>query len=512
MIRRHLLALLVAASLAACTPSTPMRLGADAPEQAADHRFDALRSDPPLVTAFLRRMPKGGDLHDHLTGAIYAESYLRWAAEDGLCIDAQALALAAIPRGKASCAAAGLVPAAQAETHAALYAALVDALSMRDFVPGAHSGHDHFFDTFGKFAAATGNTGAMLAELADRAAAENTLYLELMTGVGMGAARTLAEGVAWDEDLAALRDRLFAKGLLAIMPDARRDIDAAEREMQRQLGCGGAAARPGCGTTIRYLAAAIRTVPPAQVFAQLLLGFALAQSDSRIVGINLVAPEDDRVALADYRLQMRMLQFLHRAAPEVKIALHAGELTLGLVPPEDLRFHIRAAVETAGARRIGHGVDLAYEDDATGLLAEMAQRQVAVEINLTSNAMILGVVGERHPFPVYRRAGVPTVISTDDAGVERIDLTHEYQRAATTYGLGYAELKTLARNSLEYSFLPGASLWRSANPYAPVAGCAADRLGAPEPSSACRAHVGASERARLQWRLEAAFTAFEAQP
>jgi hypothetical protein len=41
-----------------------------------------------------------------------------------------------------------------------------------------------------------------------------------------------------------------------------------------------------------------------------------------------------------------------------------------------------------------------------------------VEINLTSNDQILGVHGAMHPFPAYRAAGVPTVLSTDDEGVE----------------------------------------------------------------------------------------------
>ena len=43
--------------------------------------------------------------------------------------------------------------------------------------------------------------------------------------------------------------------------------------------------------------------------------------------------------------------------------------------------------------------------------------------------------------------------SSDDAGVSRIDLTNEYFRAARDYGLGYPELKAIARNSLTYSFL-----------------------------------------------------------
>ena len=61
-----------------------------------------------------------------------------------------------------------------------------------------------------------------------------------------------------------------------------------------------------------------------------------------------------------------------------------------------------------------------------------------VEVNLTSNDVILGIKGADHPLPLYRKYGVPVTLSTDDEGVSRIDLTHEYVRAAMTYPLTYA--------------------------------------------------------------------------
>ena len=51
------------------------------------------------------------------------------------------------------------------------------------------------------------------------------------------------------------------------------------------------------------------------------------------------------------------------------MTLHAGEIVSGLVPPADLRSHIRQAVEIAGAERIGHGVDVVGETNAGQLLA-----------------------------------------------------------------------------------------------------------------------------------------------
>lgn len=53
--------------------------------------FNAIKSDTNLLAAFLHDMPKGGDLHNHLSGSVYAESYIAWAADDGLCINTETL-------------------------------------------------------------------------------------------------------------------------------------------------------------------------------------------------------------------------------------------------------------------------------------------------------------------------------------------------------------------------------------------------------------------------------------
>jgi adenosine deaminase len=196
---------------------------------------------------------------------------------------------------------------------------------------------------------------------------------------------------------------------------------------------------------------------------------------------------------------MRMFAFLKSRYPQVPLSLHAGELTLGLTPPRDLRFHIRDAVEVAGANRIGHGVDIAYEDGAVLLLARMARERIAVEINLTSNDVILGVKGVQHPLAIYRAAGVPVVLATDDPGVSRGDLTQEYMRAVTEQGLGYTDLRQISRDSLTYSFLEGESL-------SPA--CASLRQ---TPSPACHELLQRSAKAREQWRLEQALARFEAE-
>jgi adenosine deaminase len=221
-----------------------------------------------------------------------------------------------------------------------------------------------------------------------------------------------------------------------------------------------------------------------------------------------VAPEDNPVAIRDYALHMRIVRMLSDENPTVRVALHAGELTLGLVPRSALEDHVAKAVEVARAQRIGHGVDIVYEKNSRATLDEMRRRHVLVEINLTSNDVILGVRGKQHPIMLYIRSGVPIALSTDDEGVSRIDFTHEFQRAVETYGFSYSALKGFIRNSLEYSFLPGASLWRTADYRAMIAACAnADPIDRPPP--ACDAYIAQRPKARRQWLVEHDLAVFE---
>jgi hypothetical protein len=151
------------------------------------------------------------------------------------------------------------------------------------------------------------------------------------------------------------------------------------------------------------------------------------------------------------------------------------------------------------------------ENDPIGLLREMARKNVLVEICLTSNDVILGVSGDRHPLPVYMKYGVPVTLATDDEGVSRSDMTHEYLRAVETYGLSYAELKRMARESLEHSFIPGDSLWSDGRELRRSAACEDDKVSGDRVSGKCQKLIGASERARVQWQLEKAFAEFEKQ-
>jgi adenosine deaminase len=349
----------------------------------------------------------------------------------------------------------------------------------------------------------------MLAEVAKINARQHVGYLETLVSRQGDKTSALAATVRYDGSFPALRQRLLDGGMAAIVSAAIADTDADIARYRQLLDCGTKQADPACGTQVRYDYQVGRTASTELVFTNLLLGFELQRRDPRYVGVNLVQPEDAPAALSGYALQMQMIQYLRTVYPSARVTLHAGEITPSLVPALDLRSHIRQAVEIAGAERIGHGVDVVNEANAGQLLAEMARRHVLVEVPLTSNEQILGVFGAAHPFVNYRAADVPVALATDDPGVERVDLTHEYELATTRYQLDYGDLKTLSRASLEHAFLPGDSLWRAPDDYRAAKACAADRPGEPKPGRRCRALLAHSTKARTQWKLEGAFRSFE---
>src|SRR5690606_32901955 len=410
-----------AASPVSRSPGTTAGLSGD--ERATAEYLAAILDQPPRLAAFMRALPKGGDLHNHLSGASYAEHMLEWAAADGLCIERETRTAVQPP-----CDSPARPAAAAALTDELLRRQVIDAWSMRDFVPtSGNSGHDHFFDTFGRFGAADDpHRGDALALVMQEAGRENILYLERMVTPARGPALGAAAATAWTDDLAALRTRLLPV-IRRAADSAMAELDSAEQIARRTLDCGTAEPDAGCTVEVRYLYQVLRGLQPKDVYAQLMLAFELVSRDPRVVGLNMVMPEDGYVAMRDFRLHMAMLDLLHQHHPEAQVTLHAGELVPGMVPPEGLRFHIRESIETGHARRIGHGVAVMHEDDPDALLRLMANRRILVEICLTSNATILGVTGSEHPLPVFLEEGVPVALATDDAGVSRSSLAREFE-------------------------------------------------------------------------------------
>ncbi|MDX2041849.1 MAG: adenosine deaminase [Acidobacteriota bacterium] len=512
---------------AAQAPAPPS--GSATAEAKTARYFDSIKTNPLEVYAFLREMPKGGDLHLHLSGTVYAESFIEWAAtQPNICVDP-------VTFGLVTCdGSANKPPASRALTDGVLYRRMLYSMSMLNWDKSGLSGHDQFFDAFAKFGSAsdTPRFGDMVAEVTKRAISERVSYLEIMLTPDNGKSREAGRKLDWPNNdltkfpaaelmafLAKKREELLAGGIVqpispgttSAIQETKKNLDELETRLRELLNCADSSkASPACQLPIRYVYQVARLNAPREAFAQMVGAMEIMKAEPRVVALNLVQPEDARSAMNNFSLQMKMLDYLHSVADykNGNVTLHAGELAPGLVPPEGLRFHIRDSVQQGHAKRIGHGVDVMYEDKPYDLLREMAAKRVLVEVCLTSNDGILGVRGKEHPLPLYLKFGVPVALATDDLGISRTEMTREYAKAVNDHGLDYLQLKRLARNSLEHAFIGGGSLWQDANRFLPVAVCQS-ALQSVTPSAACQSYLNANARAKLQLELEKSFAQFE---
>ena len=190
----------------------------------------AVHQGAPALRAFLMDFPKGADLHVHLSGAVYAETLIRDAGEDGLCVDPVALSLAKPP------CTGNLIPAKNLSGNIdrqtqLLYDKLIDSLSMRSFVPSAGwSGHDQFFAIFDRVDGLSKTHKAeWVDEVASRAAAENNQYLELMDTPSFRHAAQIAHEIGWNEKLAQADPQAFAQFRQELLDKGLRDEVPADR-------------------------------------------------------------------------------------------------------------------------------------------------------------------------------------------------------------------------------------------------------------------------------------------
>jgi hypothetical protein len=414
---------------------------------------------------------------------------------------------------------------------------LLRSLSMYRFndrgITSIKAGHDHFFATFGRFGTVSGspdNMGPMLAKLLQQENAENVSYVETMISFQSAAVSRLADLLRQkypdaatymqSSNYAALYDYLLSEGLNDVAAAAKKDIATYVNGLNSVLNCGTAIRDPACAVSFDFQATVNRnsslkdgSADLPKIFTQAALSCLLADTERRVVGVNLLSGEDAPVSMQSFTTQMKFFGYFHNRFPEVNIALHAGEITPYFVGNGNpaLKDHLTGAIQ-AGAKRLGHAVSFTYLGDAdkTEVAALMKNNNSAVEINLTSNAQILGVSGDEHPFQQYfRKYGIPVVFSTDDEGVSYANFTDEWIYAAGQYRITYTEAVRLARSSLQYSFQPGAPLWQDVASANVVSQCAGETLGSSIPGEPCRMFLGSSEKASAQWGYEAKLSSFD---
>lgn len=432
--------------------------------QSAESYLEKIRNNEALLTAFFQQMPKGGDLHHHFSGSIYAEPLLERAIAEDFYLNLESMEVSKTKPAKGNW---QTFSSLKNDGKLAYYQQQVmQTWSVKDYNGVSVPSDDLFFDSFMKFEPAIkGHFSEGMLELKKRAIAENVSYIE-----------TQLSTIPCDMNVSDLSDfniklRLAAsqkdeKAVLKLLDELYKTFQKKEAKKYAEDFNTNFIAKLHKDLkidderfTMRYQNFVLRFMEPVDLFKNLVIAFISSDKSKLTAGVNIVSPEHGENSMKDYWLHMVMFKYCHSKFPDVKYTLHAGELTLGLVQPEDLTWHINDAVYVAGANRIGHGVDMAYEANSYDLLKYMSKNNIPVEINLASNEFILKVKENRHPFTLYKEFNVPIVISTDDAGILRSNMTEQYVLLAKRYpDVSYAIIKQYVYNSINYSFIQDESV------------------------------------------------------
>jgi adenosine deaminase CECR1 len=392
---------------------------------------------PEQLYSFLYALPKGGDLHDHLSGA--ARSEWMWDAvlaqeSRGYTYYTKVAIHNCVPYGSNEFGAApylllfrNLVAANYQkleECERSEYKRLQDLdekekagwlNSLR--LDQAYEGRNEFFGAhwqrLNDLYANPYWTAETMFQNMTAFAKEGVVYLELQSNLA-GYQRPDTTVMSTDEAADIFRARLAAA-------DAR-----------------------ATGVTVKFQVTILRFVPSAE--DQLRAAFEVADKYRDLyVGVNMVGREDDDKG---YPLRfLPVLRELRHKYPDINLSIHGGEV-------DEPNYHIRDTL-LLGAQRIGHGVNLITDPQT---LVQMRYGPYMVEINLISN-LVLEYVKDysQHPFPEYLRIGVPVALSTDDRGMWDSNMTDEYFVAVKEFNLSWSEMVQLGRNSLKYAFLDEAT-------------------------------------------------------
>ena len=342
---------------------------------------------------FFNAMPKGAELHVHLSGAMAPKTWLKIAEMLNTEFPVKIMA-DLISRNGEDPQALGLDPAQEKMSIHAMSPALKAALG-RTFVTGKdEKGMTAFLERWQLIALLVRPEAypTMFTALAEASSRKNIPYLEVML-----------------ESL----DPLLSKAT-TMLPS----LEATT------------------GVTIRLIANNAWHQSPETVAA----GMQTAKKylDQGVVGYNMVADERTFRPLRHYEA----FQVMRKTIPGLQATLHAGEQT-GTADNmvNDLLLNVR---------RYGHATQV--EEDAIAM-ALLYTRKTPVEVSLFSNQKT-GAMEDlsKHPLAKMLAWGVPVSLSTDDPGVFQTTLAQEYEVAQRTFGLSWQDLKGIARNGILCAF------------------------------------------------------------
>jgi len=404
------------------------------------------QASPEQLYDFLYLLPKGGDLHNHLSGSNFSEWWFELATDQTLnggyryytqifatiCQKADALEFNSIGNFLAFRNIQHSHYEQLAECEKSQYK-LVNELSAAEKQGWLNSirlnksgeGRDEFFEKH----------WPRLNDLMNNPYIQAALLVKNMQAFGQ-------ENLVYLETQVGARNMLRADGSFFEPADV---VDIYRQRLAQKDAL-------SSGVTARLQYTLLRFTADAEQQLEWIYRF-VDQHRDLYVGINMAGREDN-----DKGYPLRFLSTLRKlrsTLPAIDLSIHAGEV-------DEPNFHVRDTL-LLGATRIGHGVNL-IDDPQTMLL--MRNGQAMVEINLVSN-LLLEYINDysQHPFPEYLRTGIPVALSTDDRGMWDSTMTDEYYVALKQFNLSWQELVKLGENSLRYSFVDEATKQRLLGQY-----------------------------------------------
>lgn len=224
----------------------------------------------------------------------------------------------------------------------------------------------------------------------------------------------------------------------------------------------------------------------------------LIRRDSRrVVSFTLCGPQGDQNSLENEEDIAAMLEFMSgEYKQDFSFNPHISEVS---------PLHVDAAYVEAeskiikwATRRVGHATRIAFNN-----IDLLLKNDLAVEVCLKSNEIILGVKPKDHICKTLVKRGVPIVLCADNPGQLGSSLKDNYAEAAISCGFSLEQIFQFVRDSATYSHRKGDSIYAKQNPGEPRRSVLKPTFTMSEVitgqfSDEMRAFLAASPRARLE--------------
>lgn len=428
--------------------------------------FVRIRHDPDKLKTFIEKMPKGAELHTHLSGIPTPEELLKLASKEkrfrflvrlpeskNWIYDPNAYAFVAVPAAAAPKSSGFMTPesllspktakekAAKSDFSRAL------TLSTQDSDP-----HQKFckviFQRRRSLLRKLSSAETIAQQAVIQASKQRLCYLEIQIDPSF-------------VDPLPITEKNEEPGPIGSFPSGnQQNLLSFERlknnliRLERAVNHANMSLQPSERVCVRFLISLNRENPG--VIGKIPLAFELAADPtlSRIVaGINICGDEypneqASKAKLADPALVKKTI-FLHQKKyPAVALSIHAGE-------SRKWDNHIFEAL-MLGATRIGHGVNLGIDcKESKALRMVFAKRKILVEACPSSNQILLGLPVQKQQVIELLHEGIPVSISTDDGGIFGTTMSSEFQKLIQNHPqLAWQDIKEICRNSLKFAFLP----------------------------------------------------------